>query len=240
MISTNAKTSLVLLVWVSTFCANTFAQNFDLATSATKGHFTTALSWSKLHEVGKKGKFTIGYGVRFTSAFYSNQDFVTAPAKLTSGVANPTAMFKDNILENFDTLHIHKGNVNMLNASIYLQYKLTPKLEVGFNIDALGFSFGGKKSGTYTSNIYTAGKVTTHTAKPTAFNILLISDNDIGSLNSELYARYWLTPKIAVRAGATFIFKEYTTDKKLSLDNDRFRNKSWQALLAVTFNPFKK
>ena len=241
MFTKNLLTALIFIFPLVSFGQNYREKHyFDLAASTAKGHFTTALSWSHLHGLGKKGKFNIGYGVRFTSAFNNRQDFVTAPAKLTSGVANPSAMFRENILANFDTLYINEGRVNSLNASIHLQYNLTSRLEAGFNIDALGFTLGKKQEGFYTSSIYPAGKVTTQTAKPTPFNLLLISDNDIGSLNSELYARYWLTSKIAVRAGATFIFAEYTTDKKLSLDNDRFRNKSWQALLAITFAPFKK
>jgi hypothetical protein len=56
-------------------------------------------------------------------------------------------------------------------------------------------------------------------------NALLISDNDRGSLNSELYGRYWLTDKIGLRAGASFQFTEYTTNRKLTFENDRFRNK---------------
>jgi hypothetical protein len=238
-----SKNSFALLFFIFPFLA--FAQTykeknyFDLSASVAKGHFTTALSWSHLHGLGKKGRFNVGYGIRFTSVFQGRQDFVTAPAKLTSGVANPTAMFRENILANFDTLHLHKGNVNALNAVIHLQYNLTSKFEAGFNIDALGFSFGKKREGVYTSSIYPEGKTTTQVAKTTPFNVLLISDNDIGSLNSELYVRYWVTPKIAIRAGGTFIFAEYTTNNKLSLDTDRFRNKSWQALLAITFAPFK-
>jgi hypothetical protein len=239
-------TKKIILLLLLAFPLACFGQSykekhyFDLALSGIEGHFTAALSWNHLHGLGKKGKFNIGYGVRFTAAFHTKQDFVTAPAKLTSGVANPTAMFRENILANFDTLYLNRGNINALNASIHLQYNFTPKLEAGFNIDALGFTLGNKQEGIYTSSIYPAGKFSVQNAKPTPFNVLLISDNDIGSLNSELYARYWITPKIALRAGATFIFVEYTTDKKLSLDNDRFRNKSWQALLAVTFAPFKK
>jgi hypothetical protein len=218
----------MLLFVVLFFSINTVAQKFDLAFSASQGGFATALSWFRLHSLGKKDRFNIGYGVRFTTVFHNKLDFITAPAKFTSDVAN------------LDTLQINQGNINALNASIHLQYNLSSKFEAGFNIDALGFSFGKKQTGTYTSSIYTAGKVTTQAAKITPFNLLLIGDNDTGSLNSEFYVRYWISSKVAVRAGATFLFTEYTTDKKLSLDNDRFRNKSWQALLAVTFNPFKK
>ena len=58
-------------------------------------------------------------------------------------------------------------------------------------------------------------------------------------LNSELYFRYWFNQKWAIRAGATFLFTEYTTDKKLRLDNDRWRNKSLMGLVGITFSPFR-
>jgi hypothetical protein len=80
---------------------------------------------------------------------------------------------------------------------------------------------------------------TTQTAKPTAFNLLLISDSDIGSLNSELYARYWINDRFAVRVGASFQFIEYKTDKNLTFENDRFRHKALLPFVAITYSPFK-
>jgi len=47
-----------------------------------------------------------------------------------------------------------------------LQYSPTTKLDFGFNIDAIGFSFGKKQEGIYTSSIYPAGKVTAQSGKP--------------------------------------------------------------------------
>jgi len=51
----------------------------------------------------------------------------------------------------------------------------------------LGFSFGGKQTGSYING--NMGQ--TVTAKPTSFNILLVGNNDQGSLNLEFYLRYF-------------------------------------------------
>lgn len=213
---------------------------FDAALSASHNNFTTALSWASLYAVDKKQKFRIGYGARLNFAFMSEKDFRTAPASLTSGVTDPSALFADNILANFDTLTLKNGQVNSLNLSIHLQYNFTKRLEVGFNIDAIGFSFGKSQTGIFQSSIYPEGQFTSQNAKPTPFNLLLISDNDIGSLNSELYARYWLNDNWGIKTGGTFIFSEYTTDKKLSFNNDRFRYKSLQFMVGITYKLLKK
>ena len=38
-------------------------------------------------------------------------------------------------------------------------------------------------------------------------NVLLISDNDIGSLNSEFMISYKIKPTLKLRAGLVFLFK---------------------------------
>ncbi len=214
-----------------------FNKNFDFALASSGAQSAIALSWVHLHPVTKNKKFSIGYGVRFSAQFGKNLTYTTAPAKLTSGKQGPQAMFTETIVKNIDTLYVASTQNNMLNANINLQYAFTSKFEIGFNIDAVGFTFGKKVIGSYKAqNTYPSS---TQGAKPTSFNALLVSDNDLGSLNSELYARYWLTNKIAVRAGASFMFTEYTTANKLRLDNNRFRNKSLMPMLAISFTPFK-
>ena len=71
-------------------------------------------------------------------------------------------------------------------------------------------------------------------AHPTPFNVLLISDNDRGTLNSELYANYFLNEKWGLKLAGQFLFTEYTTQYEIQQypeANDRFRNKS--LLLAI-------
>jgi hypothetical protein len=191
---------------------------------------TLALSWTHLHSFGKKGKINVGYGVRFNSIFYHNQYFLTAPDKLRD--------------IDMDTLTFGFAQMNSLNTTINLQYNFSKKWEVGFNIDAVGVSFGKKNTGEFKSSVYTengtARPVSAQSSSPTALNLLLVGNADIGALNSEFYAKYWLNEKWAIRGGLTLIFTEYTTTKKLAYDNDRFRNKSFQFMLGCTYAPFRK
>lgn len=206
---------------------------------ATKGDFTTAaLSLNQLHGLGRSHRFRIGYGLRFTSAFGSNTDYRTAPARLTSGSESIVALFSDDLIANIDTIRFPKTQINSLNISINLEYALTRKLEIGINIDAIGFSFGGKQTGTFTANspVKSSLSGTAQEASPTPFNLLLISDSDKGSLNSEGFIRYRLNPKISLRGGLSFQFNEYTTSRKLTLENDRFRSKNAMPMLAVSYH----
>jgi hypothetical protein len=207
-----------------------YNNDFDFALMGSD-QFALALSWSKFHSITKKKRFKIGYGVRFTSQFGSDLAYNTAPAKLTSGKTGLGVLFSENIPANIDTFQVGKSQNNALNISINLQYTFKNKFDLGFNIDAIGFSFGGKTSGVYSS--YTSPlNGSTQSASPTSFNALLTSD-------SELYFRYWFKPNWAVRIGASFLFTEYTTENKLRLDNDRFRNKTLMGLIGVTYSPFR-
>lgn len=209
-------------------------QNYADVAVSFGGGFSGALSYNKLIGIGKSKKFKIGLGLRLTSFVGKNLDYITAPAKLTSGETGPQILFKDNVNANLDTLKLNNSQTNALNLSIHLQYSIK-KIDIGFNIDAIGATFGGSQSGTF---IAKSPKTTLNgsiqTAKPTAFNALLVSDNDLGSLNSELYGRYWLNDKLGIRAGFSFQFSEYTTDKKLTFDNDRFRAKTLMPFVALS------
>lgn len=198
--------------------------------------FSTALAYNHLWKLGKKQKFGIGAGIRLTNYFGSNKYYTTAPAKLTSGKTGPGVFFADDILQNIDSVLFKKSQVNALNVSINFDYNIYKKISVGFNIDAIGFTFGGKQNGSYLGN-NGAGAATT--AKPTSFNLLLISDNDLGSLNSEFYAQYKFNKKWGAKAGFQFLFTEYTTATKVQTTpdgqkNDRFRNKSSGISFGIT------
>ncbi len=207
----------------------------DVAVAFGSG-FAPALSYNQYY--GKKFKY--GFGLRFTSFTAGQTNVITAPAKLTAGKESLAAFFEPKkITSQLDTLSLTKVQSNSLNLSINLQYSITPKIDVGFNIDAIGLSFGGQQSGTFIAKQTDAqGKLNNNkiqTGSPTSFNLLLISDSDIGNLNSELYGRYWLNDKFGIRAGLGFQFVEYTTTQKLAFDNDRFRGKFLQPMIAVSY-----
>ncbi|WP_291727730.1 hypothetical protein [Bernardetia sp.] len=188
-----------------------------------------AIAYSRLYPIAFKKRFYIGYGVRFTSYFGRDIELVTAPASVSEG-----NFFKPQNEEKLDTLLMPTAQTNSLNATIFLMYKFSKKFSVGFNIDAIGFSFGKDRESTFYS--FSEGiPATTSNASVTNFNLLLTGDYDIGSLNSELYAHYDVSKKIALRGGAAFLFTEYTTDQKFAFDNDRFRKKSLGLMLSVAY-----
>lgn len=233
------KTLMLLLVSSSLFAQFNYPkqQHYADLAFAVGGAVSPALSFQKTYGIGKNNRFKIGGGIRLNTFFSGQKNYLTAPAKLTSGAQSIVALFTENIASNLDTLQVSKTAAGSLNSTIILQYSF-PKLDIGFNIDAFGVSFGGKQTGTFLANESKSLNKTSQTAKPTTFNLLLISDSDKGSLNSELYARYWVSKRLAIRGGASFQFLEYTTDKTLTFENNRFRHKALLPFIAVSFSPF--
>lgn len=193
-----------------------------------------ALSINQYWGFGKNKKnFKVGLGARLTSSFGgSSLEYITAPAKLTSGKTGPGVFFADQIPQNIDTLSLNGTQVNAINLYLALRYDFAKKWGVEFNIDLAGASLGGDKNATlnYGDGAYASRNTT---AKPTVGNVLLISDNDIGSLNSEFMISYKIKPKLKIKAGASFLFNEYTLDNPVNylntigtqVNTDRYRTK---------------
>ncbi len=212
-------------------------QSASFTTAFGENQFTTSLNYRYLWNFGKHKQWQMGSGVRLTNNFGRKNYYITAPAKLTSGKTGPSVFFAEQIIPNIDSLYINKSQVNALNITVNFGYKINDKFSVGFDIDAIGFSFGRKQPTTYFGN---GGAVAAANAKPTGFNILLISDNDRGSLNSEFFGQYNINKKWSAKLGFQFLFTEYTTDTKVQTTptgekNDRFRNKSGQLSLGTTY-----
>lgn len=217
----------------------TIDQYADISVGIGSSQFTSSLSYVHNWKIGKRKKWEVGLGARFTSYFGSNLYFRTAPAKLTSGKTDPTVLFTQDIEQNIDSVLFPKAQVNSFNISLNFGYNFSKKFSAGLNIDAIGFSFGKKQSGIYYGNNFATGVQAT--ARPTSFNLLLISDNDKGSLNSELFGRYKWNDSWSVRLGIQFYFAEYTTDTKVQTTpggdkNDRFRKKMLGAGLGISYN----
>lgn len=244
-------TGIVLLIL---FGQNSNAQTykegnlFGLSLNVGSNEFADALSWSHYHGIGKNKRFKIGYGLRITNYFGKEVDYVTAPAKYTAGKESFAALFTaERIEENYDTLNFVSAQVNSLNAAVFLSYTppiLNNKLDIGMNIDVIGASFAARQKGDFRGEgDFNGGP---GSSVPTAFNLLLISDSDLGSLNSEWYVRYWIKPKWAIKAGLEFLFTEFTVSDKIqpipntNEFNDRFRRKSSMFMIGVQFAPFKK
>jgi hypothetical protein len=215
-----------------------YNNNLDASISAAEKQFALSGAFTHFHFLGSKKKFKIGYGLRFTFNKGKELYYETAPAELTSKSTGPQIIFTKIYSENIDSVFFNSTQTAFVNASINFEYKINSRLDAGFNIDAIGITFNSKAIGKYIA--YQSPESNTYqSATSSPFNLLLVSDNDKGSLNSEFYVRYWATPRWGIRGGVSFLFTEYTTDHKLRLENDRWRNKSLQLLLGVTYSPFK-
>jgi hypothetical protein len=173
--------------------------------------------------IGSKKKFYVGTGVRFTTFFGNNVNFTTAPADLTADD------------KNVDTLLAPSPSLTSLNLMISLGYKISEKFDVGFNIDAFGISFGPTGTPSYIRN----GKSVASSASPTSPNILLVGDNDKGSLNSHLFIRYKLADHLGLKVAYQYLFNELTTTTKIQSipsANDRFRAKSTMVYVGLNYN----
>jgi hypothetical protein len=164
----------------------------------------------------------VGSGLRFQTFFGSDVVFTSAPPEFY-GMA-----------ENMDTLTAPAPFIYSINAIINLGYHVTPKLFLGFNIDAFGFSFGPNGSPTYTgSGLDQKVKV-----NPTQVNALLVGANDLGSLKAQFYGRYKFNDHFAVQAGFQNLFNELTTEKvwqTVPENNDRFRSASSHGFIGLTY-----
>lgn len=207
--------------------------NVTFAAASAQG--TAAASIVHNWKLGTRKRIIVGVGGRFTGYFGQRQYYATAPAALTSGDKGPHVIFKENIVANMDSVFIAKPAVFAINALINLGYQCNEKLSIGFNIDAIGFSFGKRTNGTYING----SQAQSTSARPSGFNLLLVSDNDLGSLNSELYGRYQLNDRIGIRSGFQFLFTEYKTSTNVQQfpePNDRFRRKSLMFMVGMSFN----
>jgi hypothetical protein len=179
---------------------------------------------------GKQKAIRVGGGLRFSHFNAYKGLYLTAPVRLTQVNYSP-----DNA--NIDTLRIAESRHFFTNLYLILGYTFKEKLDLRFSIDLAGVSFGSTVSAEHITN-YKANpnpKHTTVNAKPTALNLLLVSDNDIGSLNSEFTAGYWINKKYLIFGGYSFLFAEYTTEKAIRNDNQRFRLKGHLGTIGVAY-----
>jgi long-subunit fatty acid transport protein len=211
-----------LSIAIHSYSQNSNSVNYaDFTGAIGNKQGSVSIDYFHLWKLGKSKKIEVGLGGRFTSYFGTSQYYSSAPADLAGDE------------DKSDSLLLQSPQVNALNLAINIGYRISPKFGVGFNIDAVGFSFGGNKDGSYINGIQ--GQATN--AKPTSLNILLIGNNDKGSLNSEFYVRYFFREKIAIKLAYQYIFTEYTTEievQQLPEANDRFRNKTSLFSLGIT------
>ncbi len=209
-------TAIAILIILSSNALAQKTKYIDLGLGFAKNEqiFTTGYykNWNLGKSNKKSKKVFIGTGVRFFGFFGKSTFFTSAPPSLYGTV-------------NEDSLFAPKPALYAINTFINFGFDISTALQVGFNLDVVGFSFGPTGSPSFITN----GNSTTTKASPTKLNALLISANDIGTLNGGLYVRYKLKDKFGVRLSYHTLFTELKTTQKVQtnpIQNDRFRHGS--------------
>lgn len=194
-----------------------------LTAAAGPSVYSASLSFERTHGLLRSKKLRLGYGARLHGFGGGNLTYITAPFRLTQDPAL------------IDTLQVGNPVTAGLSATLHLGYFITTKLQVGFNIDVLGVGFGATGVNRFESSDNSGQHPKSVRATPTAYNVLLVGDNDIGQLKSEFLVTYDVSDALRIKVGADFTFSEYTTAQELTHDNDRFRYKAMMGMVGVSY-----
>ena len=193
-------------------------QQLDLSVATPSG-FTAALSYTPTFSFFNH-RLNTGIGARFSS-FFGGQG-VTFPNGDASLIAAGAK----------DTLTVDSPRSYALNLMFAISVRLFVGLEAGMNIDLVGVGFGPHVTGNYASADPTLSGP--QGARPSPLNLLLFGTHDHGQLDSEFFAAYW-SGSWGIRVGASHMSTEYTTDKALAGNNNRFRTSHTRGFAAVGY-----
>ncbi len=221
----------------------------DLGMAYTKDHYNPSIAYFQLINVTASKLLSVGWTARLGAFYGDNLDYYTAPARLTRGKTGFAALGAPLVVDNLDTVRFDYITAASLNLGVRAQINLGP-VEVGGSADLIGLTFGRWRTGRYRSSTgeYTvtgaSGGDTTLTfarnveqrAYPTRFNARLLGDNDRGSLSTEVYARLYISKRIALKAGYQWLTSEATLQNRNTQDNNnRFRHRAGLGYVALTF-----
>ena len=181
--------------------------------------FAPSLFYQHSWRLGAKQRWDLTYGARVTSYFGSDIHHASAPP----------AYYGDPTLE--DSVFV--VSPRMSNVAIYVgaTYSIKNKVPIGFNIDAIGYTFGGDLEGIYTGD----GISTPVTVNPGSITALLVGPNDIGMLKAEFFVGYRINNNFTVRAGINNMYTEVRTPTELQVGNTRYRAENMGGLISLVY-----
>lgn len=204
---------LVALPMVSALAAEptpTLNQNLDLSLGGAAGATKVGLSWSPLLNLFDD-RLTLGLGARATDyVFGDGVSFASGDSSLL----------------------VSGGHAFSFNVFVQARVRVFAGLELGANIDAIGYGAGSTVTGAFSSPGSPASIPVR--ASVSHFNLLGFGSGDRGQLDSEFFAGYrfgdW-----GVRAGLTHFANELTTAEAQVGGRSRFRHAFTGGFAAVSF-----
>ncbi|MDB5242411.1 MAG: hypothetical protein JWP57_3036 [Spirosoma sp.] len=249
------KTLIALLTLFSIYgysqspVSTRLSSGYELGMAYSIDHYNPSLGYYQVINIGERKLISFGWTARLGAFYGDNINYYTAPARLTRGETGLGALSAPLITNNIDTLRFDLASMTSLNVGVRLQFNLG-RVELGASADLLGLTLGRRRTAIYrssTGRFATGDSVSApfqganalQRAHPSYLNLRLLGDNDRGTLSTEVYVRFHLGQRLAVKGGYQWLTSEYTVlNRDIIADNNRFRNRSGMVYLGLTFPIF--
>jgi hypothetical protein len=169
--------------------------------------------------LGKDNAYRIGSGIRMNGFYTKNRDFEGVETKIKGTTITPRERY----------------GANSLNIPIIAEFH-SKKISLGFNLDLLGFSFGGSKD----SLSYSKEILDSLSINPNSVSFQLFGRKSRGTLNSEIYLGYDLADEITIRVGAAMMrsgFRaKYVPQSGKEITLGRFTKNQIMPFISVVLN----
>lgn len=192
----------------------------DVSVAGRAGQGAAGLSAGRKFYLGAASKSYVGFGVRSSGFFANSKNFYSAPPEFWNDKARR------------DTLSISRPS--QFNTALFIMASTTIfcKLELGFNIDVIGLTFGVPHEGEFIGS----GTQASTAVRATGASVLLSGANDIGMLKSEFFTGIHFNRQWMVRVGLSSLVTEYRTRTQLQEGNKRFRGMSLLPFVGVRYS----
>jgi hypothetical protein len=119
--------ALFMLLFMSCFVTKTQAQStvsarlksgLDVGFAYKTDNYSPSATYFQLLNIGEKKLFSVGYTVRLASLYLDNQNFYTAPARLTRGKTGFAALGAPLQYKNIDTIRMDYATNTSLNVGL--------------------------------------------------------------------------------------------------------------------------
>lgn len=209
----------------------------DVGLGLQTNRVNPSVTYYELKSLTRSHTLLVGWTARL-SAFYGQElDYYTAPARLTRVAA-------------IDTVHFSRQTQTSLNVGVRAEWHLG-RLQLGASVDLLGLTVLGRSrmgqvyssTGLFTQTdslgqdqqLPYQGAAVFQQASPTRFNLKLWGDRERGMSTTEVYARVYIVPKVALKVGYQWLSTEIKlANRDVVADNARFRNRVGLPYLALT------
>lgn len=195
----------MLCILSSSAFGTTLSHTFDVSYGFNKDSFLNGVSYKPMFGFFSNDRFKIGLGVRYSGFMAGNGlKYERVDSALDSSF-----------------LVLDRPQTHSFNTVFETTYTMWNKLEIGFNIDIVGYGYGKGRTANYQS--LDGALAGAQASDAPNLDLFLFGKRDKGQLGSEFFLGYKFNPHLGVRAGLSHLITEHQSVQTLEGEN-RFRH----------------